>query len=141
MRSKPASCVVHAVPQCLGRQWPSCSQISHRSGKIIRLRQNRVFQFWLVRAEGIHRRYTLYRSIQLVKQFFRDARRYFRSVAPAQHIFVRYDHSMILLHGPADGFPVVRRERAQIDNFNRYAFPVQRRSRSRPPACSHDSFM
>src|SRR2546427_8848978 len=73
----------------------------------------------MVHVEGIHGPPALDGRIQLVDQLVGNARGDFPAVAPAPHIFVRDDHAVRLSNRRGNRLPVVRRKRAQVDDFHR----------------------
>ena len=96
------------------------------------LRQNLVFELGLVGAESVLGGDAAHRRVEFVEKFVGDARGDFRAVAPGTHVFVGDDDAVGLAHARGDGFPVVRRKRAQIDNFHRNAFALQFEPRPLP---------
>ena len=89
------------------------------------LREDHVFQFRLVGAESVHGSDALYGGVEFFEEFVGDAGGDFGAVAPAQHIFVGHDDAMRFADRCGDGFPIVGRERTQVDDFDGDAFAKQ----------------
>ena len=91
------------------------------------LGEDDVFEFGLVGAESVHGGDALDRGVEFVEKFVGDAGGDFGAVAPAEHVFVGDDNAMGFFDGRGDGFPVVGRKRAQVDDFDGDAFAVELR--------------
>src|SRR5438876_11446020 len=80
-------------------------KLLHGRRNVARLGQDHVLKLWLVGAEGIHGRNAPDRSIQLIEKFVRNARRDFRSIAPAQRVFISYNSAVGFSNRGRNGFP------------------------------------
>ncbi len=94
-------------------------------GDGVGLRKDCVFELGLVGAEGVGSGNTFNGRVQLIEKFLSDTRGDFGAVAPTEHVFVSNDDAMGFADSGSDGFPIVRRERAQIDNFDGDAFTLE----------------
>src|SRR6266705_912203 len=101
------------------------SEFSSRAYNIPALRQYFLFELRLVSAEAIHGGDAAHWSVQILKKFIGDARGNFGSVAPGAHVFVGDDHAVGLRHGTNNGFPIVRRQRSEVQNLERDALVLQ----------------
>src|SRR5262249_1595197 len=79
----------------------------------------------LVWAEGVFRRHSLYRRIELIEKFVGNSCGNLSSVAPRKHVFVSHDHPIGLGDRSGNRLPVIGRQRPQIDDLHRYAFSIQ----------------
>src|ERR1700722_6266242 len=91
------------------------------------LGEDDVFELGLVGAERVHGGDALYGGVELVEKLFADAGGDFGAVAEAAHVFEGNDDARIFAEGRGGRFPVVGRERAEIDDFDRDAFALELR--------------
>ena len=79
----------------------------------------------MVATEGVGGGNALYGGVEFFEQFFSDAGGDLSTVAPTQHVFVSDDYAVRLSNGCGNGLPVVRRKRAQVDDFDVDALTLQ----------------
>src|SRR5580704_16160378 len=91
------------------------------------LGEDDVFELRLVGAEGVHGGDALDWGVELGEELFADAGCDFGAVAEAAHVFVGDNDTMIFAHGRGDGFPVIGRERSEINDLDGYAFALELR--------------
>ena len=84
------------------------SQIRDGAEQVFGLGQNRVFKNRLIGHEGVHGSHPLDGCVQIVEKLVSDPGRDFRSVSPAQHVFVSHNHSSGLLYRSGNRLPVIR---------------------------------
>src|SRR5437763_10031599 len=92
-------------------------QFFHLHSQVLRLWKNSRFEPRVVPDPGVHGAHAPDRRIQAGEELVGDARRDFRAITPRKTVFVRDDDAAGLLHRRADRFPVVGRERPQIDDL------------------------
>ncbi len=80
-------------------------EIANCPDNIRRLRQDRVLERRVIRAERVRRGHAPHRSVQLAEKFVRNARCDFRAVAPRAHILVRDDHAVRLASRSPQSLP------------------------------------
>ncbi len=88
----------------------------------MRLREDRFFELWRVGDRRIERADAADGRVEILEQLAGDARRNLCTEPARQLILVRDDHAVGLLHQGRDGFPVVRRDRSQVEHRRRDAF-------------------
>src|SRR5208283_480646 len=81
----------------------------------------------VIAAEGVAGGDAFNGSVEIGEKLLGDARGDFGAVTPTHHVFIGNDDAMGFADGGGDGFPVVRREGAKIDDFNGDAFAFERR--------------
>src|SRR6266478_2381578 len=102
-------------------------KLADRRKNMLGLRKDNIFELWLIGAEGVHGGAALDGGVELVEKLVGDAGGDFRAETPAQHVFICHEDTMIFAHGGGDGVPVIRRERAEIDDFDGDAFALELR--------------
>src|SRR6266436_219579 len=102
-------------------------KLADRRKNMLGLRKDNIFELWLIGAEGVHGGDALDGGVELVEKLVGDAGGDFRAETPAQHVFICHEDTMIFAHGGGDGVPVIRRERAEIDDLDGDAFAFELR--------------
>ena len=72
----------------------------------------------MVGDEGVHGADAADWGVEVVEEFVRDTGGDFSTVAPAEHVFVGDEDTAGLADALGDGFPVVRREGAEVDELD-----------------------
>jgi len=89
------------------------------------LGEDGVFEFWVIAAEGGGGCNALYGGVEFFEEFFGDAGGDFGAVAPTHHVFIGDNDAMGFTDRGRDGFPVIGRERAEVDDFYRNAIAFE----------------
>ena len=93
------------------------------ASRSLRLRQDGVFEVRVVGDPGVLGRDPANRGVQILEQLIGDAGGDLRAVAETARVLVNHEDPIRPPHAAPDGFPVVGREGAEVQDFHGNAVP------------------